>query len=121
LYFIGVDHHKQVSVMTVLDEDGAELKRGRVPNLRKYVKLFLEGFQPFTAVLETGYSSYVMADLLRELGGEVKIANAHQVKASPMPGSRRTSGTPGRWPIFYGRVSSQRSTNGRPGIVGRNE
>lgn len=82
MYFIGVDHHKQVSVMTVLDEDGEELKRGRVPNLRRYVERFLEGFRPFTAVLETGRSSYVMADLLRELGGEVKIANAFQVKAN---------------------------------------
>jgi len=81
LYFIGVDHHKQVSVMTVMDENGEELKRGRVPNLRKDVARFLEGFRPFTAVLETGRSSYVMADLLRELGGEVKIANALQVKA----------------------------------------
>jgi transposase len=67
--------------MTVLDEDGEELKRGRVPNLRRYVEQFLEGFRPFTAVLEAGRSSYVMADLLRELGGEVKIANTFQVKA----------------------------------------
>jgi transposase len=67
--------------MTVMDENGEELKRGRVPNLRKDVTRFLEGFRPFTAVLETGRSSYVMADLLRELGGEVKIANALQVKA----------------------------------------
>ncbi len=81
MYFIGVDHHKQVSVMTVLDEDGEELKGGRVPNLRKHVERFLEGFRPFTAVLEAGRSSYVMADLLGELGGEVKIANALQVKA----------------------------------------
>ena len=81
MYFIGVDHHKQVSVMTVLDDNGKELKRGRVSNLRKDVARFLEGFRPFTAVLETGRSSYVMADLLRELGGEVKIANALQVKA----------------------------------------
>ena len=81
MYFIGVDHHKQVSVMTVLDEAGEERKQGRVPNLRRYVERFLEGFRPFTAVLEAGRSSYVMADLLRELGGEVKIANAIQVKA----------------------------------------
>ena len=33
MYFIGVDHHKQVSVMTVLDEDGRELRNGRVVNL----------------------------------------------------------------------------------------
>ena len=81
MYFIGVDHHKQVSVMTVLDEDGQERKNGRVPNLRRYVERFLEDCRPFTAVLEAGRSSYVMADLLRELGGEVKIANALQVKA----------------------------------------
>ncbi|MGA2362390.1 MAG: IS110 family transposase [Candidatus Aminicenantales bacterium] len=81
MYFIGVDHHKQVSVMTVLDEDGQERKNGRVPNLRRDVDRFLEGWRPFTAVLEAGRSSYVMADLFRELGGEVKIANALQVKA----------------------------------------
>lgn len=81
MYFIGVDHHKQVSVMTVLNEEGREEKNGRVPNLRKNVERFLEGYHPFTAVLEAGRSSYVMADLLRELGGKVKMANALQVKA----------------------------------------
>jgi transposase len=81
VYFIGVDHHKQVSVMTVLEEDGQEWKTGRMPNLRSYVERFLEDCRPFTAVLEAGRSSYVMADLLRDLGGEVKIANALQVKA----------------------------------------
>lgn len=81
MYFIGVDHHKQASVMTIVDKDGRELKNGRVLNLREGVKRFLEGYHPFTAVLEAGRSSYVMADLLRELGGEVKMANALQVKA----------------------------------------
>jgi transposase len=81
MYFIGIDHHKQASVMTIVDKDGQELKNGRVLNLRERVKRFLEGYHPFTAVLEAGRSSYVMADLLRELGGEVKMANALQVKA----------------------------------------
>lgn len=81
MYFIGIDHHKQASVMTIVDKDGQELKNGRVLNLREGVKRFLEGYHPFTAVLEAGRSSYVMADLLRELGGEVKMANALQVKA----------------------------------------
>lgn len=81
MYFIGVDHHKQASVMTVLDEDGQELKNGRLPNFRRYVEEFLRPFRPFTAVLEAGRSSYVMADLLRELGGEVKMANPVEVKA----------------------------------------
>src|SRR4030042_5191976 len=67
--------------MTVLDEDGRELKNGRVLNLRKNLGRFLEGDHPFAAVLEAGRSSYVMADLLRELGGDVKMANPVQVKA----------------------------------------
>ena len=81
MYFIGVDHHKQASVMTVVDKDGRELKTGRMPNLRAKVEGFLSGYRPFTAVLEAGRSSYVMADLLRELGGEVKMANPVEVKA----------------------------------------
>jgi len=81
VYFIGVDHHKQGSVMAIVNEDGQELKTGRVSNLRRCVEQFLEGYRPFTAVLEAGRSSYVMADLLKELGGEVKIANPLQVKA----------------------------------------
>lgn len=81
MYFIGVDHHKQVSVMTVVDKDGRELRTERVVNRRRQVEQFLEGYRPFTAVLEAGRSSYVMADLLRELGGEVKMANPLQVKA----------------------------------------
>lgn len=82
MYFIGVDHHKQLSVMTVLDEDGKELKTGRVANLRGSVEAFLNPFgQEFLAVIEAGRSSYGMAELLRELGGEVKMANPLQVKA----------------------------------------
>lgn len=81
MYFIGVDHHKQISVMTVLDEDGRELRNERVVNLRSHVQRFVEPYRPFTAVLEAGRASYVMADLLRELGGRVKMANPLQVKA----------------------------------------
>ena len=54
MYFIGVDHHKQASVMTIVDKDGRELKHGRVLNLREKVKRFLEGYHPFTAVLAFG-------------------------------------------------------------------
>lgn len=80
MYFIGVDHHKQSSFLTVLDEDGHEVKSGRVDNRREAVSRFLKGCEPFKAVLEAGYCSYVMADLLRELGGEVKMANPLQLK-----------------------------------------
>jgi len=81
MYFIGVDQHKQASVMTVLEEDGRECKTGRVLNRRNEVERFLEGYRPFKAVLEAGRSTYVMADLLRELGGEVELANPLQLRA----------------------------------------
>ena len=68
MYFIGVDHHKQASQLTVLAEDGRELKTGRVFNLRQELDRFLKGYHPFRAVIEAGRSSYVMVDLLRELG-----------------------------------------------------
>jgi len=81
MYFIGVDHHEQASLMTVLDKEGREVKGGRVANERERVKEFLKDCHPFVAVLEAGRSSYVMVDMLREMGGEVKLANAFQVKA----------------------------------------
>jgi transposase len=81
MYFIGVDHHKQASVMTVVDQEGREVKTGRVLNRRANIEGFLAGIRPFTAVVEAGRSSYVMTDLLRELGGEVKMANPAEVKA----------------------------------------
>jgi transposase len=81
MYFIGIDHHKQASFMTVLDEAGQELKKGRMLNTKRDIERFLEGYRPFTAALEAGLASYEMADLLRDLGGEVKIAHAYQMKA----------------------------------------
>lgn len=69
--------------MTVLDEQGKELRTEKVENARFEVESFLREFggERFTAVVEAGRSSYVMAELLRELGGEVKMANPSQVKA----------------------------------------
>jgi len=67
--------------MSVWGEDGPEIKFDRVDNRRESIRRFLEGFEPFQAAIEAGYSSYVMADLLRELGGEVKMANPKGLKA----------------------------------------
>jgi transposase len=97
MYFIGVDHHKQTSFLTILgEEDDRELKTGRVENRREAISRFLKGYEPFAAVLEAGYCSYVMVDLLKELGGEVKIANPLYVKwmtRSKVKTDKRDSGT----------------------------
>lgn len=80
--YIGIDHHKQYSQMTLMDEDGKELKASRVWNIRSEVEEFLQGAgDEVMAVVEAGRSSYVMVDLLEELGVDVMIANPKEVKA----------------------------------------
>lgn len=80
--FIGVDHHKRFSHLTVLDEEGNTVKAGVVPNRSRDVADFLEGSQEgLRAVIEAGRASYTMVDLLEELGVEVQMAHPWQVKA----------------------------------------
>jgi len=68
--------------MTLMDENGKEMKADRVGNFRREVEKFLEGAgEEVKAVIEAGRSSYVMVDLLEELGVDVKIANPKEVKA----------------------------------------
>jgi len=82
MYCIGVDHHKQYSLMTVLDEAGQEIKTGRMLNQRAEVERFLGGLEgEVKAVIEAGMASFEMADLLKEMGMEVTIAHPAKVKA----------------------------------------
>jgi len=68
--------------MTLMDEKGKILKAGRVMNFRSEVEEFLEGAgDKVEAVIEAGFSSYVMVDLLETLGVGIKIANPSEVKA----------------------------------------
>jgi len=55
--------------MTLMDQEGQELRSGRVPNLRAEIERFLEGLEAVEAVIETGRSSYTMVDVLEEIGG----------------------------------------------------
>ena len=80
--YMGIDHHKQYSHMTLMDENGDVLRAGRVMNSRREVEDFLSGVaDEVEAVIEAGFSSYVMVDLMEELGVKVKIANPSEVKA----------------------------------------
>lgn len=82
MYFIGIDQHKQYSHMTVLDEEGNEIKTGRVANLREEIEKFLEGIgSQAKGVVEAGRACYVVPDILKEMGVEVVIAHPYQVKA----------------------------------------
>jgi transposase len=72
--YVGIDHHRQYSHLTMMDQEGQVLRSGRVPNLRSEIEKFLAGEEAMEAVLETGRSSYTMVDVLEELGVAVKIA-----------------------------------------------
>jgi len=79
--YMGIDHHKQYSHITMLNEKGKKLKSGRVANYRSELERFLDGSGEVKAVIEAGRSSYTMVDLLDELSIDVTIAHAKQVKA----------------------------------------
>ena len=80
--YMGIDHHKQYSHMTILDESGEKKKSGRVLNKRKEVEDFLDGIEgKIQAVIEAGRATYTMVEMMEDLGVEVKIAHPLQVKA----------------------------------------
>lgn len=79
--YVGIDHHRQYSHMTVMDQMGRVLRSGRVPNIQNEIEKFLEGFEAVEAVIETGRSSYTMVDVLEEMGVTVKIVHPNEVKA----------------------------------------
>jgi transposase len=83
MYYMGIDHHKQYSHITVMDEKGSITKADCVLNKRRKVENFLFDIrnEKLEAVIESGHSSYTMVDLLEDLGVKVKIAHPLQVKA----------------------------------------
>jgi transposase len=82
MYYMGVDHHKQRSHLTIMEEDGTIVKAGPVLNYRSEIQEFLQGLEKeMQAVVEAGYSSYVLVDILEDLGVDVKVAHPLEVKA----------------------------------------
>lgn len=79
--YMGIDHHRQYSHITLVDEKGEKLKSRRVVNLRSELEKFLQGMDDTKAVIEAGRSSYTMVDLLDDLGVEVTVAHPKEVKA----------------------------------------
>jgi len=52
--YVGIDHHRQYSHITWLDENGEVMKSGRVANLRRELEGFLQGAREVRAVIEAG-------------------------------------------------------------------
>ena len=82
MYYMGIDHHKQSSHLTVLGNDGQIVKAGAVRNRRLEVEKFIHEVKiDLKAVIEAGRSSYTMVEILEEQGVEVIIAHPYQIKA----------------------------------------
>jgi transposase len=78
---MGIDHHKQYSFITVLNEGGDIVKSGKVNNMSLELEKFLMGMGKMKAVVEAGRSSYTMVDVLEGLGVDVVMAHPKDVKA----------------------------------------
>jgi len=79
--YLGIDHHRQYSHITWLNEKGEVVKSGRVANRRRELEGFLQGARDVRAVIEAGRSSYPMVDILAEVGMETAVAHPKQVRA----------------------------------------
>jgi len=79
--YVGIDHYRQYSHITWLDETGEVVKSGRVANLRRELQEYLQGARDVKAVIEAGRSSYTMVDVLADLGIETTVAHPKDVKA----------------------------------------
>lgn len=82
MQYVGVDHHKRFSYLSIMNERGTIVKEGRVSNTKEALKRFLgSSEEPKSAVLEAGRNWTVMHDWLEEELDEVKLANPKKVKA----------------------------------------
>jgi mannose-6-phosphate isomerase-like protein (cupin superfamily) len=66
--YVGIDHHRQSTHMTLMDQEGQVLRSARISTLRFEIEKFLEGGEAMEAVIETGRSSCTMVDVLEEMG-----------------------------------------------------
>ncbi len=79
--YMGIDHHKQYSHITLMDDGGEVIKSGKVANYRSELEKYLAGIRNVEAMVEAGQSSYTMVDLLDDMGIDVIIAHPKEVKA----------------------------------------
>jgi transposase len=86
--YVGIDHHRQYSHLTLMDEDGQVLRSGRAWNVRREIEKFLEGLKDVEAVIESGRSSYTMVDVLEEMGVAVRAIAQAKVKTDQRNSSK---------------------------------
>jgi len=80
--YVGIDYHKKFSYVTVLNEEGGVIKKGRIDNDSESVEAVFEGLEGENkVVMEAGWNTLAMFDLLEQFGDEVLLAHPLKVKA----------------------------------------
>jgi len=82
MIYIGIDLYKTNMAITTIDSNGELLAPQKLPCLNPAVIRYFDSFpRPHRAVVESTGSWYWVSDLLGELGIELILAHALQLKA----------------------------------------
>ena len=107
--FVGIDLHRQRSVIVRQSESGEQLSAVRIVNDPVALQLQLEqaGSDP-EVVLEATYGWYWAVDVLQACGARVHLAHPLGVKGFRYRRVKTTCATPPLWPICCGWVDCPR-------------
>jgi transposase len=78
---VGIDLGDQWSRYCVLDEEGEVIEEGRFKTTPEAVKKHFSGLEPRRIAIEAGTHSLWVNEHLRQLGHEVLVANAREIRA----------------------------------------
>lgn len=82
MLYVGVDAHKRMSQLTVMDSSGTVVDRQRVPSTQAGIHDALGGYEePMKSVVEASYCWAPMYDWLTEIGDDVVLAHPSKVRA----------------------------------------
>jgi transposase len=82
MLYVGVDAHKRMSQMTVMDSDGKVLDRRRVPSTQAGIHDALGSYdEPMKSVVEASYCWGPIHDWLDEVTDDVVLAHPSKVRA----------------------------------------
>lgn len=79
--YIGVDFHKHISYVTILDEKGKEKFSGKVMNDRVSLRQFFAKHEGSKVVVESTANWYYFIEQLQDLNLDIKLSNPFKTKA----------------------------------------
>jgi len=85
MYYSGIDLHKDMSLITTINENGAILSQRKVPNHKAHIITYFNQVSPtgseHKAVVESTANWYWLSDLLTGQGIDLTLAHAKYLKA----------------------------------------